>query len=124
MAIYAPCVRVSTRCLRLKGTSTPTTADSLATESLVFSDYIAQRLADPEDGGFGAVFSYVEDQLTDKDTEVGNAVATCFLENLLNRTPDVIPPGRLVPLLGPRSREFCRAWDEFCGVRTDGPWTS
>lgn len=56
------------------------------------------------------------------DEDVQTAAATCFLENLMNRTPELIDPQRFVPLLGHESKEYCRAWDEFCGVRTEGLW--
>ena len=52
----------------------------------------------------------------------GQPQLTCFLENLMNRTPSKIDPKTFVPLLGQRSREYCKAWDEFCGTRTDGLW--
>ena len=67
-----------------------------------------------------AVFEYVESKLDDEDSEISNAATTCFLENLMNRVPETIAPAALVPLPGPKSREFCRAWDEWCGARTEG----
>ena len=86
-----------------------------------FSHYITEVLTSPEPYALEAVFEYVEGCMHDSG-DVGTAAATCFLENLLNRTPDTIDPKRFVPLLGAESREYCRAWDEFCGVRTEGLW--
>ncbi|MDQ3930780.1 MAG: hypothetical protein M3328_16745 [Chloroflexota bacterium] len=88
-----------------------------------FSHYVATLLTseDDEPPGLVPVFQYVERCMHDRG-DVGTAAATCFLENLMNRTPSEIVPNRFVPLLGPESRYYCRAWDEFCGVRTEGLW--
>ena len=88
----------------------------------VFSHYIADKLGRGNDPHLVAVFKYVESQLTEDDCELDNAATTCFLENLMNRVPEKIRPANLVPLLGPKSRRFCRGWDEFCGVKTEGLW--
>ena len=88
----------------------------------LFSRYIADRLMRSADPELHQVFEYVESKLTDDDSEVHNAACTCFLENLMNRVPDKIPAGHLIPFLGPKSRRFCRAWDEWCGMKTEGLW--
>lgn len=67
------------------------------------------------------IFDLIEHLMVNGDQDVKNAVATCFLENLLNS----VSSGKLssltfVPLLGPESRKHCLAWDEFTGVHTDG----
>ncbi|MBC7817295.1 MAG: hypothetical protein IAG10_10435 [Planctomycetaceae bacterium] len=86
----------------------------------VFSHYIADRLSRGSDPSLSEVFDYVESKLMEDDSEVDNAATTCFLENLMNRVPEKIDPRHLVPLLGPKSRKFCRGWDEWCGVKTEG----
>jgi hypothetical protein len=86
----------------------------------VFSHFIADRLAQGPAPELGPVFEYVESRLDDERSEVCDAATTCFLENLMNRVPETIAPSALVPLLGPKSRAFCRGWDEWCGVRTEG----
>src|SRR4029077_2607698 len=62
----------------------------------VFSHYIAGRLVKGADPDLRRVFDYVESKLTDDDSEVDNAACTCFLENLMNRVPETIPPQHLV----------------------------
>jgi hypothetical protein len=86
----------------------------------VFSDYIAERLAHAPDPEMQKVFEYVESKLTGDNSEVDNAACTCFLENLMNRVPDKIPAGHLVPFLGPKSRGYCLAWDDWCGIKPKG----
>jgi hypothetical protein len=86
-----------------------------------FSHHIADILKTTEQPQLESVFRYVEICMNDND-DVGRAAATCFLENVMNRTPELIDPGQFVPLLGPKSKDYCRAWDQFCGVRTAGLW--
>lgn len=88
----------------------------------IFSHYVSDRLEHGFDPGLRTVFEYVETKITDDNYEVDTAVTTCFLENLMNRVPSRISPAALVPLLGPKARIFCRGWDEFCGMKTDGLW--
>ena len=88
----------------------------------VFSHYIADRLSRGSDPELHKVFEFVESKLTEDDSEVNNAATTCFLENLMNRVPETIPPRYLIPLLGPKSRRFCRSWDEWYGMKTERLW--
>lgn len=67
------------------------------------------------------VFDVAERLMVEGDNEVKDAVATCFLENLLNvASAGRIDASKFVDLLGPESRAYCRAWDEFTGVHTEG----
>lgn len=53
------------------------------------------------------------------DQEVQDAAATCFLENLQHQVDVGKVPGALSSsLLGSESRDYCKAWDEFTGVKT------
>jgi hypothetical protein len=84
------------------------------------SGLIAEHLMRKEIAGIPAVFALMEQLLVDGTEEVRDAAATCFLENLHNRVPEKIDPQSFVPFLGPQSREYCRAWDQFCGTTTEG----
>jgi hypothetical protein len=57
------------------------------------------------------VFNFIESKLIKEDFDMYNAVTTCFLENLMNNV-HLISPNKFIPLLGRRSREFCKAWDD------------
>ena len=87
-----------------------------------FSDYVSDLLVKNESNTsqINEIFSYMEHLLVNGDEDVKTAVATCFFENILNITPGKINPKRFVEYLGPESREYCRAWDKFTGVQTDG----
>ena len=78
-----------------------------------------------------AIYQFVEEVCQKygdypEDTDeylLDNAACTCFLENLINIASwGDISYSRFVPYLGEKSREFCRAWDEFTGVKTPGLW--
>jgi len=85
-----------------------------------FSQFIADCIARGPSTRLQPVFDWVESKLTGDGSEVENAACTCFLENLMNRVPEQIRADCFVPLLGPKSRQFCRLYDEWCGIKTDG----
>jgi len=60
--------------------------------------------------------------LINGDESVKNAIATSFLEYLMSNDPDEIQFTSFSKFLGKHSIEYCRAWDEFTGVRTKGIW--
>lgn len=82
-----------------------------------FAGYVGDSIL-ADSGTWMPVFSLVERLMSEGNEEVKTATATCFLESLINR--DAVPTSAYVPLLGPLSREHCRAWDSFTGVRTEG----
>jgi len=49
------------------------------------------------------------------------AACVCFLENLQNKAGHGrFEYSRFIPYLGEKSKEYCRAWDEFTGVKSPG----
>ena len=63
----------------------------------------------------------VEDLAISGSSEVRNAVATGLIEAVLSESSS----GRfnvasVIPLLGPATRAYCKAWDEFTGCKTEG----
>lgn len=79
------------------------------------------------------IYNYLEnmlDQLSSYKDETSdeflfsNAICVCFLENLLNNaSSEQIEFDRFIPYLGNKSKQFCKAWDQFTGVRSPGLWT-
>lgn len=67
------------------------------------------------------IFDHIEHLLNFGDKDVQDAAATCFLENISNRTPS-IPASSFVPFLGKESKAYLKAWDEFIGLKTEGLW--
>ena len=70
------------------------------------------------------IFLLAEFFLNDGDHHVRSAVATCFLEGLINFiSHNRITSEKLMPyLVGKESIEYCKAWDKFTGVKTKGLW--
>ena len=88
----------------------------------VFSDFsqiVSDKLETNSLKNAQSLFDYIESVVLNGG-EDSNAACTCFLENILNRTPSSIEPSTFVPYLGPESKKFCKAWDEFTGVATNG----
>ena len=84
-----------------------------------FSDLVISRLETGTLKNGQHLFEFIE-SVVETGGDPANAACTCFLENILNVTPASIDPISFVSLLGPNSREFCRGWDDFTGVKTEG----
>lgn len=97
---------------------------SLCGEMAEFSSYVSELLIKEkfDSSKINEIFSYMEYLLVNGDEDVKDAVATCFLENIINKSPEQIDPKRFVKYLGPASQEYCRGWDKFTGVQTEGLW--
>lgn len=88
-----------------------------------FSEYVINLANEKSTQNFTEIFNLVEQLLVDGDKTVKDAIATCFLENLLNAASNgIIDPQSFVPFLSQESRTYCKAWDEFTGVHTPGLW--
>jgi len=88
----------------------------------VFSDFstlVIERLENKTLNNNEQLFLFIESVILLGGDEA-NAACTCFLENILNQIPGTVAPSDFVQYLGPQSREFCRGWDDFTGVKTDG----
>ena len=69
------------------------------------------------------IFLLIEFFISGGNQSVQNAAATCFLENLINATSwGTLKPETFLCYLGPESKKYCKAWDEFTGVKTEGLW--
>jgi hypothetical protein len=65
------------------------------------------------------VFDFMEKLLVEGDQDMQNLVATGFLEGIMS-CADESRNYQWVDLLGPESRAYCKAWDDFCGCKTPG----
>jgi hypothetical protein len=89
-----------------------------------FTDYVTLILKENDkETILKNIFDFAELLMQDGDTDVSEATATCFLENLINIASNGdINTNRFVKLLGKESKKYCKGWDEFCGVKTEGLW--
>lgn len=89
-----------------------------------FSRYIKNMIAKNDIADQSCIklaFELAEKLMNEGASAVQDAVATCFLENLINAVAwGDIPPTSFIHLLGEESKKYCKAWDEFTGVKTEG----
>lgn len=85
-----------------------------------FSSFVVKHIASFDISKKESIFQLAEQLLTSGDDAVQNAVATCFLENILN----AVSAGRIssndfTDFLGDSSKKYCQAWDSFTGIKTE-----
>lgn len=79
-----------------------------------FTGYVIDGLRAGAPLDMAAIFGLIEALLVDGDEQVSTAAATCFLEDLLNNADaGQIDYDWFMPWLGPASRRYCDAWDDF-----------
>ena len=67
------------------------------------------------------LFDLIERFIDEGSQSVAEAACTCFIENLQNICgSDGFEPSHFASLLGPKSKEYAKAWDEFTGAKTKG----
>lgn len=84
-----------------------------------FSGLVIERLKKDNLQDREKLFEFIESVIS-KGGDEANAACTCFLENLLNVTQGEIEAESFVPFLGQASKEFCRRYDKFTGIITEG----
>jgi hypothetical protein len=89
-------------------------------EMSTFSHFVIALIKNGKTEDLKNIFDLIEDFMINGDSDIKNAAATCFLENLMNVTGEKISAKSFIHLLGKESREYCKAWDEFTGVKTEG----
>ena len=97
----------------------------LCNDMAVFSRYSINLLkeANKNISELKDIFLFIEKCMLEGNDNVKDATATCFLENIINATSwETISSLNFVQLLGCESKKFCKAWDEFTGVKTEGLW--
>lgn len=95
----------------------------LCNDVSAFSHYVEELINENKSTLLGEIFNLAEYLMKEGDETVRTAIATCFLENLINfASHGSIQASGFVEFLGPESRDYCKAWDEFCGAKTEGLW--
>ncbi len=87
-----------------------------------FASYAVEVIKTNNPSQLKNIFDYIEFLLSEGDESVKNGVATVFLEDLMNKDPAEFKFKTICHYLGEKSLGYCRAWDKFCGVRTEGLW--
>jgi hypothetical protein len=89
-----------------------------------FTDYVVDSYIKCENKEkLKVIFEVIESFMKNGDNKVKDAAATCFLENLINiSSHGDFDTSMFIYYLGPESKAYCKAWDEFTGVKTPGLW--
>ena len=95
---------------------------SFFTDLGAFRSYISKKLEKNESYDYKKVFDFIEKLVVTGDEAVSTAATTGFLEDLVNMSSNGCFPSRsFTKYLGPESKAYCIAWDEFMGgPKTDG----
>jgi hypothetical protein len=88
---------------------------------LEYNDFIVHQLDSLPSVNKINLFAYIEDALNSNDDNLSNAVATCFLDSLVQQSAQY-KPENYFPFLGLESTAHSKAWDEFNGTKTIGLW--
>jgi len=91
----------------------------------VFSRYVEDLLNAKlvDENEIKKIFLLVEFFIENGEDVVKGAACADFLENLINATSwGTLKPEQFIHYLGPKSKKFCKKWDEFTGVPTPGLW--
>jgi hypothetical protein len=102
-----------------KGSGGKITAHSLLS---VLSGLVVKEFVSSEYDSSVELFELIERFVSVGDSNVSNAACTCFIENLQNTASNdnEFEYSHFVSLLGPKSREYAKSWDDFTGVKTEG----
>jgi hypothetical protein len=84
-----------------------------------FADYAIDEIKKDNSPQIKRIFYTIELMLCKGDESVKNSVATVFLEYLVNLGSE-LNFHHFSKYMGKQSVAFCSAWDEFCGVKTEG----
>lgn len=84
-----------------------------------FSTFITKNITKMDSLKKQRLFLLIEELLNTGDNAVKDAIATCFLENILNAVSDnKVSSSEFAYLLGKESRAYCKSWDEYTKIKT------
>lgn len=96
--------------------------DSLFIKFMPFENYVVDIIKINNKTEIRKIFYFIEILLCDGNEDVQTVITTGFLEYLINIAPEEIQFDKFVQYIGKKAIEYCRAWDKFNGVRTEGLW--
>ncbi len=84
-----------------------------------FYDFLKDSIPSMTENELKKLCGFIEKLITDGDEEVACAACVGILESLMNLgDAGKIDFPKLAKFLGPESREYCLAWDAFCGCES------
>jgi hypothetical protein len=89
-------------------------------QMIPFCEYVIDVIKSNKDTQIKEVFNFIEFLLCSGDDSVQNAITTSLLEYLLSKDPIEIKSCNFSKYLGKNTIDYCKAWNEFTGVKTNG----
>ena len=99
------------------------TEDGIIFALIPFEQYTIDVIKANDKSEMKRIFDFVEYLVSEADNAVQTAMTTGYLEYLMNE-PEEIQFKTIVKYLGNNSIEYCKAWDKFTGVKTEGLWNN
>ncbi len=96
--------------------------EGITAQMTPFAEYALEVIKTKDTPQIKHIFDFIELLLINGDQSVQNGVATIFLEYLLAKDPEEIKFKTFCQYLGEDSLAYCKAWDKFTGIRTEGLW--
>ena len=96
--------------------------EGITIQVIPFAEYTIDTLQLNDTDELKRIFSLVEFLLSEGSEPVKAAMATGYLECLMHKDPDQGKYKVFVQYLGKHAIEYCRAWDKFTRVKTEGLW--
>ncbi len=96
--------------------------EGIFTEVMPFADFVIDVIKSKDEKKIKDVFDFIELLVCKGDDSVQTVMTTGLLEYLMNKDPDEIQFSFFVEFMGKESVEYCKAWDKFCGTKTEGLW--
>lgn len=94
----------------------------LSIQMLPFCEFAIDVIKSHNEIEIEKIFNFIEFLLCNGDESVQNAIATSFLEYLMSKDPDEIKFNKFAKYLKKHTIDYCRAWDKFTGIKTEGLW--
>lgn len=97
-------------------------ASSIMAQMKPLIDYVIDLARNEEMDELKKVFEFVEFLVAHGDDAVQTAITTGFLEGLMHSDREKFKFKFICRFLGVETKSYCRAYDEFTGMRTKGLW--
>jgi hypothetical protein len=94
----------------------------IAIQMLPFEKFAIEAIKAKDEITIKKIFYFVEFLFLNGDESARNAIAKCFLENLMDRDPEEIKFSTFVQHLGKYALRYCKVYDQFTNVKTEGLW--
>lgn len=98
-------------------------SEGLSIKMIPFNEYAIQIIKINDLQEMQKIADFAEFLIRHGDEKIQSAMTTVLLEDLMSHDKHEIKFSNFAKHLGSKSLEYCREWDKFTGLRTDGLWS-